>query len=113
MSTSEWNTAHERYKDVSTVAIDLRREIKLKEIERSQYMADGVRKLIGTENSDTNKPHSRTSAEKWVHDNSEPYLAMKRQIVEFEHQADGAELEARALWLLLRHWTAIKEGMPT
>ena len=88
-----WDETMATYKREGRQSAKLEAQAARLELDKRDYLADGIKALVGNVNGLTGKPHSATSAEKEVREHPE-YRAHHERIIAVRLQMHFAGLEA-------------------
>ena len=105
-----WDETMDTYKSEGAASIRYEAEVARLELDKRDYLADGIKALVGNVNGLTGKPHSQTSAEKEVREHPE-YRAHHERINEVKAQMQTAALNASVAKLEMRRDIALGERM--
>ena len=105
-----WDETMDTYKREGKLAIDTEVKLGNLELDKRDYLADGIKALVGSVNGLTSKAHSQTSAEKEVREHPE-YRAHHERINSVKAQMQTAALNASVAKLEMRRSIALGERM--
>ena len=105
-----WDETLEEYKAEGNTAIEAEAKLATLELDKRDYLAEGVKQMVGAENVLTHKPHSQTSAEKEVREHPD-YRGIKERIIKVRADMQTAALNASAARLQCQRGNVLVERM--